>query len=51
MVYATRSEMAATVDDVLARRTRIALLDAGHGRAASPRVAELMREFTTEYTK
>lgn len=44
VVYAARCEMAATVDDVLERRTRLALLDAGHGRAAAPRIAELLDE-------
>jgi glycerol-3-phosphate dehydrogenase len=42
VVYAVRSEMARTVEDVLARRTRAAFLDADAARAAKPRVAALM---------
>lgn len=42
VVYAVRAEMARTVDDVLARRTRASFLDADAARAAAPRVAELM---------
>ena len=42
VVYAARYEMAATVDDFLARRTRIALLARGGGQSCAARVAELM---------
>lgn len=42
VVYAVRAEMARTVDDVLARRTRAVVLDAGAAQAAAPRVAALM---------
>jgi len=42
-VYAGRYEMVATADDFLSRRTRIALLDAGHGTSFTARVAELIR--------
>jgi glycerol-3-phosphate dehydrogenase len=42
VVYAVRSEMARTVDDVLARRTRALFLDADAARASEPRVAALM---------
>jgi glycerol-3-phosphate dehydrogenase len=42
VVYAVRSEMARTVDDVLARRTRALFLDADAARVAAPRVVALM---------
>jgi glycerol-3-phosphate dehydrogenase len=42
VVWATRFEMARTVEDVLARRTRALFLNAGAARAMAPRVAELM---------
>lgn len=42
VVYAARYEMAATVEDFLARRTRIALLARDHGHSCAPRVAQLM---------
>ena len=42
VVWACRREMARTVDDVLARRTRSLLLDARAALEAAPRVAELM---------
>jgi glycerol-3-phosphate dehydrogenase len=42
VVYAVRAEMARTVDDVLARRTRASFLDTDAARAVAPRVAELM---------
>ncbi|MEM9252427.1 MAG: glycerol-3-phosphate dehydrogenase/oxidase [Planctomycetota bacterium] len=42
--WACRSEMARTVDDVLARRTRSLLLDAQAATEAAPRVAELMAD-------
>ena len=42
VVYAARYEMAATVEDVLARRTRITLLASDHGRSCAMRVATLI---------
>ncbi|HXG67877.1 MAG TPA: glycerol-3-phosphate dehydrogenase [Blastocatellia bacterium] len=42
VIYAARYEMAATVEDFLARRTRIALLARDHGHSCALRVAELM---------
>jgi glycerol-3-phosphate dehydrogenase len=42
VVYAARAEMAATVEDFLARRTRICLLARGDVRACAARVAALM---------
>jgi glycerol-3-phosphate dehydrogenase len=42
VVWAARYEMARTVDDVLARRTRALQLDARAARAMAPRVAELL---------
>ncbi|WP_027877087.1 glycerol-3-phosphate dehydrogenase/oxidase [Meiothermus cerbereus] len=42
VIYAARYEMAQTPLDVLARRTRLAFLDASAALAAIPRVAELM---------
>jgi glycerol-3-phosphate dehydrogenase len=42
VVWAVRQEMARTVDDVLARRTRALLLDARAAIAMAPRVAQLM---------
>ena len=42
VVYAVRSEMARTVDDVLARRTRARLLARDASAAAAPEVAALM---------
>ena len=42
MIWATRHEMARTVDDVLARRTRALLLNARAALAAAPTVAALM---------
>jgi glycerol-3-phosphate dehydrogenase len=42
VVYAVRTEMARTVEDVLARRTRALFLDADAARAAAARVATLM---------
>jgi glycerol-3-phosphate dehydrogenase len=44
IVYAARYELAATVEDFLSRRTRIALLDGDHGRSCATRVAWLMDE-------
>lgn len=42
VVWAARQEMARTVDDVLARRTRLLVLDARAALAAASRVAELL---------
>src|SRR5690606_13931525 len=42
VVWAARHEMARTVDDVLARRTRSLLLDARAAMAAAPAVADLL---------
>lgn len=42
VVWAVRREMARTVDDFLARRTRLLLLDARASIEAAPRVAELL---------
>jgi glycerol-3-phosphate dehydrogenase len=42
VVWAARREMARTVEDVLARRTRALLLDARASVQAAPRVAELL---------
>jgi len=42
--HAARAEFAATVVDVLARRTRLAMLDAAAACAAAPRVAEILAE-------
>lgn len=42
VVWAARSEMARSVEDVLARRTRSLLLDARASREAAPEVARLM---------
>lgn len=41
-VYAVREELAMTVADVLARRTRLVLLAGAASVACAPRVAELM---------
>ena len=43
-VYAVRHEMATTLDDVLARRTRAHLFDRSASRAAAPSVASLIAE-------
>lgn len=42
VVWATRFEMARTVEDILARRTRALFLNARAAIAMAPRVAELM---------
>lgn len=44
VVWAARHEMARTVEDVLARRTRALLLDARAARRAAPRVAAVLGE-------
>lgn len=44
VVWATREEMAMTVEDVLSRRTRCLLLDAEASREMAPEVARLMAE-------
>lgn len=40
--FAARYEMAMTVEDVLARRTRLSLIDRAHGIAAAPDVAAIL---------
>jgi glycerol-3-phosphate dehydrogenase len=40
--FAARYEMAMTVGDILARRTRLALIDRAHGIAAAPDVAAIL---------
>lgn len=42
VVYAVRSEMARTVEDVLARRLRILFLDANAAIELAPKIAEIM---------
>ncbi len=42
IVWATQNEMAMTVEDVLARRTRLLFLDAAAAMEAAPAVAQLM---------
>jgi glycerol-3-phosphate dehydrogenase len=42
VVYACRCEMAATLDDVLQRRTHVAIEDRDHGMSAARRVAVVM---------
>ena len=42
VVYAVRYEMALTIEDFFARRTRIKLLSRDHGRTAAARVAQLL---------
>jgi glycerol-3-phosphate dehydrogenase len=42
VLYAARYEMAATVEDVLSRRTRIDLLARDHGRSCATRVTSLV---------
>jgi glycerol-3-phosphate dehydrogenase len=42
VIWAAREEMARTVEDVLARRTRALFLNAGAASAMAPRVAALM---------
>ena len=42
VVYAARREAACTVDDVLARRTRLAFVDCRAALASVPRVADLL---------
>ncbi|GAB2828058.1 glycerol-3-phosphate dehydrogenase/oxidase [Ferruginibacter profundus] len=42
IIWAIQNEMAMTVEDVLARRTRLLFLDAGTAIAAAPVVAQLM---------
>lgn len=45
VAYAAREEMAIFPEDFLARRTRIALLDRGHGEARREEVAALLSRF------
>jgi glycerol-3-phosphate dehydrogenase len=42
--FAVRHEFARSVEDVLARRSRLLFLDARAARAAAPAVASLLRE-------
>jgi len=42
--YACRNEMAMTVEDIIARRTRLAYLNVAAARTAIPRVVEIMAE-------
>jgi glycerol-3-phosphate dehydrogenase len=42
VVWAARSEMARTVDDFLARRTRALVLNARAAKEAAPKVADLL---------
>jgi glycerol-3-phosphate dehydrogenase len=42
VVWAAREELALSLDDVLARRTRLATELSDHGAAIAPRVAELL---------
>jgi glycerol-3-phosphate dehydrogenase len=42
IVWAAREEMARTVEDVLARRTRAVLLDSSAAAEAAPLVAEIL---------
>lgn len=44
VIFAVSHEMAQTLEDVLARRTRALMLDAQAALACAPRVAELMRK-------
>jgi glycerol-3-phosphate dehydrogenase len=49
IVYAVRNEMALTIEDVLARRTRLLFLDANAAMASAPLVASLMaKEFAKD---
>lgn len=42
VAWAAREELATSVDDVLARRTRLAIESRDHGAAAAPRVAAIL---------
>lgn len=44
VIWAVRREMARTVEDVLARRTRILFIDANRAIEVAPQVAEIMRQ-------
>jgi glycerol-3-phosphate dehydrogenase len=48
IVFAVQHEMAMTVEDILARRSRLLLLDAHAAVAAAPAVAALMRDLLIE---
>ena len=50
VIWAVRHEMARTVEDVLARRTRALFLNAGAAIALAPRVAEIMAKERGEDT-
>ena len=43
VIHACRSELALTLEDVLARRTHIAIEDRSRGSSVAPRVAALMK--------
>lgn len=45
VAYAAREELAVLPDDVLERRTRIALLDRAHGEPQRPQIAALLERF------
>ncbi len=54
VVYACQAEMAMTLEDVLARRTRIILEDADRGAGIAPEVAALMADelgWSSDYTR
>lgn len=44
VIWAIRNEMARTIEDVLARRTRILFIDAKAAMEAAPKVADIMME-------
>jgi glycerol-3-phosphate dehydrogenase len=44
VIWAVRNEMARTVEDVLARRTRVLFIDAQAALDLAPEVASIMRE-------
>ncbi len=50
VIFAVRAEMARTVDDVLARRTRALFLDEAASIAAAPEVARILRAERNEST-
>ena len=45
IIWAIKNEMAMTIEDVLARRTRCLFLDANETEKISPKVAEIMAEY------
>lgn len=48
IVFSVENEMAMTVEDILARRSRLLLLDAQAAVEAAPKVAQLMRNLLAE---